>query len=76
MSSCWTRWTASPVDAELSNKHNICMLQISGSVVTPLKVSLSRRQYEQLLDTLDSLMVNSVSEETILFSCRRLVDIK
>jgi hypothetical protein len=64
------------VDAEICNKRNICMLQISGSVVTPLKVSLSRQQYEQLLDTLDSLMVRSVSEETVLFSSRRLVDIK
>jgi hypothetical protein len=52
------------------------MLQISGSVVTPLKVSMSRQQYEQLLDTLDSLVVRSVSEETPLFSCHRLVDIK
>jgi hypothetical protein len=60
----------------MSNKHNISMLQISGSVVTPLKVSLSRQQYEQLLDTLDRLMVHSVSEENTLFSCRCLVDIK
>jgi hypothetical protein len=64
------------VNAELSNNHNICMLQISGSVVTPLKVSLSRQQYEQLLDTLDSLLVHSVSEKTTVFSSRRLVDIK
>jgi hypothetical protein len=54
----------------------ICVLQISGSVVTPLKVSLSRQQYEQLLDMLDSLMVRSVPEETIIMSSRRLVDIK
>jgi len=52
------------------------MLQISGSVVTPLKVSLSRQQYEQLLDTLDSLMPQPVSDETILSSSRQLVDIK
>jgi len=52
------------------------MLQISGIVVTPLKVSLSRQQYEQLLDTLDSLMPQPVSDETILSSSRQLVDIK
>lgn len=44
--------------------------------MTPLRVSLSRQQYEQLLDTLDSLMSQSVSEETILISSRQLVDIK
>jgi hypothetical protein len=52
------------------------MLQISGRVVTPLKVSLSRQQYEQLLDMLESLMARSAPEETILISSRRLVDIK
>lgn len=34
-------------------------LQVSGSVVTPLKVSLSRQQYEQLLDTANSLLSGS-----------------
>lgn len=44
--------------------------------MTPLKVSLSRHQYEQLLDTLDSIMAQPVPDETILSSSRRLVDIK
>jgi hypothetical protein len=52
------------------------MLQISGSVLTPLKVSLSRQQYEQVLDTLNSLMVQPACDETILSTSRRLVDIK
>ncbi|XP_069683777.1 intermembrane lipid transfer protein Vps13D isoform X2 [Periplaneta americana] len=52
------------------------VVQISGSVVTPLKVSLSRQQYEQLLDTLNSLMAQSFHEGTVLLSSRRLVDIK
>ncbi|XP_034247458.1 vacuolar protein sorting-associated protein 13D isoform X2 [Thrips palmi] len=35
-------------------------LQVSGSVVTALKVSLSRQQYEQVLDTVNSLLTGMV----------------
>ena len=52
------------------------VLQISGSVVTPLKVSLSRQQYEQLLDTVQSILTHSPAEETVLLTSRRLLDIK
>ncbi|KAL1131084.1 hypothetical protein AAG570_012321, partial [Ranatra chinensis] len=35
-------------------------LQINGRVVTPLKLSLSRHQYEQLLDTVDTCLNDNV----------------
>nr|CAD7268211.1 unnamed protein product [Timema shepardi] len=43
-------------DAELHKTEQHDVLHISGSVVTPLKVSLSRQQYEQLLDSVDNLL--------------------
>lgn len=39
-------------------------MQISGSVVAPLKVSLSRHQYEQLLESINSLLAPPAKLET------------
>jgi hypothetical protein len=52
------------------------MLQISGRVLTPLKVELSHQRYEQLLDMFHSLMPQPASEETILGSSHQLGDVK
>ncbi|XP_015598611.1 vacuolar protein sorting-associated protein 13D isoform X2 [Cephus cinctus] len=41
------------------------IVQVHGTVVTPLKVSLSRGQYEQLLDTINRLFSTEVMETTI-----------
>uniref|UniRef100_A0A8D8VB54 Vacuolar protein sorting-associated protein 13D n=1 Tax=Cacopsylla melanoneura TaxID=428564 RepID=A0A8D8VB54_9HEMI len=38
--------------------------QITGSVVTPLRVSLSRQQYEQLLDTIDTLFNHTATPDS------------
>uniref|UniRef100_A0A8D8XE08 Uncharacterized protein n=1 Tax=Cacopsylla melanoneura TaxID=428564 RepID=A0A8D8XE08_9HEMI len=38
--------------------------QITGSVVTPLRVSLSRQQYEQLLGTIDTLFNHTTAPDS------------
>lgn len=43
-------------------------IQISGSVITPLKVSLSRQQYEQVLDTVNSLLTGTAPTSRPSFS--------
>ncbi|CAG2061726.1 unnamed protein product [Timema podura] len=56
--------------AELHETEQHDVLHISGSVVTPLKVSLSRQQYEQLLDSIDNLL--SSPSPSAMTSERRL----
>ncbi|KAJ8920133.1 hypothetical protein NQ315_011790 [Exocentrus adspersus] len=54
------------VDEEGSNNYHINagLLQISGSVITALKVSLTRSQYEQVLDTMQWLTSSPTLNET------------
>ncbi|GLH07616.1 Vacuolar protein sorting-associated protein 13D [Gryllus bimaculatus] len=52
------------------------LLHVSGRVETPLKVSLSRQQYEQLLDTLESLMIREASDDNSMQETRHLSNIE
>lgn len=50
---------------EIENTHRT--VEVRGVVVTPLKVSLSRNQYEQLLDTVQRLIsVPSAPSEPVV----------
>ena len=52
---------------ESYEENNIDLIQIRGKVINPLKVSLSRNQYQQLLDTLASPADNNPSETSEVF---------
>lgn len=41
------------------------MLKITGEVVTPLKVSLSRQQYEQVLETVSSVLTDNTNTDVV-----------
>lgn len=57
-----TRTPSFTLEPELQNNP---VIQVRGTVVTPLKVSLSRGQYEQLLDTIHRLVYASNVEPVI-----------
>ncbi|XP_045474860.1 vacuolar protein sorting-associated protein 13D isoform X2 [Harmonia axyridis] len=57
-------------DDELSGDMTKSNIQITGSVVTALKVSLTRMQYEQVLDTMQWLTSNPKISESVMRSLK------
>ncbi|XP_047110726.1 vacuolar protein sorting-associated protein 13D [Schistocerca piceifrons] len=51
------------------------LMQVTGTVVTQLKISLSRQQYEQLLETVSTLVTPPLLEPSPTATSRRLADI-
>lgn len=57
-------------DDEISGDSTRSNVQISGSVVTALKVSLTRMQYEQVLDTMQWLTSSPKISESVMRSLK------